>query len=156
MEQGRIVIKRAMHLLEKMDRSEKGLREKLEKSDYSSEHIDAAIEYVKSYGYIDDAKFALNYLRYRRETKSKKVLEQELYQKGIAKDIIREAFLELEEETPIKEKELVRKHVLKKYRSGQELDEKDYRRLQGYLARRGFSWEDVTIVLSEEKIIRKT
>ena len=46
--------KRAMHLLEKMDRSEKQLRGKLAENGYPQEAVDAAISYVASYHYLDD------------------------------------------------------------------------------------------------------
>ena len=39
---------RALHLLEYMDRTEKGLRQKLEQSGYPTEVVDEAIRYVKS------------------------------------------------------------------------------------------------------------
>ena len=45
---------RAMHLLEAMDRTEEGLREKLRQGLYPAEAVEEAIEYVNSFGYIDD------------------------------------------------------------------------------------------------------
>ena len=44
---------RAMHLLEDMDRSESALREKLRQGLYPPEAVEAAISYVKSFGYLD-------------------------------------------------------------------------------------------------------
>ena len=48
---------RAMHLLEDMDRSESALREKLRQGLYPPEAVEAAISYVKSFGYLDDARY---------------------------------------------------------------------------------------------------
>ena len=45
---------RAIHLLEYRDRTEKDMRRKLQQGDYPPEVIDKTIEYLKSYGYIDD------------------------------------------------------------------------------------------------------
>ena len=51
---GKRAKKRAMHILEQMDRTEHQLREKLAKGEYPQECIDSAVEYVKKYRYLDD------------------------------------------------------------------------------------------------------
>ena len=56
---------RAMHLLEDMDRTESALREKLRQGLYPSDVTEAAIEYVKSFGYLDDVRYAENFVRSR-------------------------------------------------------------------------------------------
>ncbi|MFR3035804.1 MAG: RecX family transcriptional regulator [Blautia hydrogenotrophica] len=48
--------------------------------------VDEAIGYVKSYGYVDDQRYARNYLAYRLQTKSRQKLFQELYQRGFLPD----------------------------------------------------------------------
>ena len=63
---------RAMHLLEDMDRTESALREKLRQGLYPSDVTEAAIEYVKSFGYLDDVRYAENFVRSRQNVKSKK------------------------------------------------------------------------------------
>ena len=49
---GKRAKKRAMHLLEKMDRTESDLREKLRMNGYPQELVDEAVDYVKRYHYI--------------------------------------------------------------------------------------------------------
>ncbi len=143
---------RAMHLLERRDRTEKGLREKLKQSEYPEEMIENAIQYVKSYGYIDDRRYAANYIRYRIDDKSRQQLLQSLYQKGIDRETFQAAWEEVAAEEQPDERRLIRKLVQKKCRDQKQLSEKEYRRLQAYLARRGFSWENVASVLEEEEI----
>ena len=46
--------KKAMKLLEHMDRTEKGLRDRLHQAGFGQDAIEAAMAYVESYGYIDD------------------------------------------------------------------------------------------------------
>lgn len=146
------IIRRAMHLLEDMDRTEKGLREKLAKSKYPPEMIDHAIEYVKSYGYIDDKRYACNYIRYRLDSKSKQQLYQALYRKGINKMVFQEAWEEVTQLEEPDERQLIRKLLDKKCKGQTQLSEKEYRRVQGFLARRGFGWEDVSSVMREKGI----
>ena len=57
---GKRAKKRAMHLLEKMDRTEQELRRKLLESEYPEDLTEEAIAYVKSFHYIDDARYADN------------------------------------------------------------------------------------------------
>ena len=142
---------RAMHLLEHADRTESGLRRKLE-ANYPEEVVDEAIEYVKSYGYIDDRRYAENFIRYRFQTKSRLQIFQDLQKKGVARDVITEAWEAVEAVEEMDERELIRGLLLKKYPSGSRLDEGQMRRLQGFLARRGFSWQDISAVLSQEDI----
>ena len=61
---GKRAKKRAMHLLEKMDRTESNLREKLRMNGYPQELVDEAVDYVKRYHYIDDRRYAENYVRF--------------------------------------------------------------------------------------------
>ena len=54
--------RKAMQLLEHMDRTEKGLRDRLGQNGFSQTAIEAAMEYVKSYGYINDERYARTYI----------------------------------------------------------------------------------------------
>ena len=57
-------IKRAMNLLQKKSFAEGELVRKLSDGGYPDEVIDKAIEYVRSFGYIDDVRYASDYIRY--------------------------------------------------------------------------------------------
>ena len=72
---------RAMHLLEDMDRSESALREKLRQGLYPPEAVEAAISYVKSFGYLDDARYAENFVQSRKASKSRREILYQLCQK---------------------------------------------------------------------------
>ena len=67
--------RRALHILERSDRTEQELRDKLAKN-YLPEVVDAAVEYVKSYHYIDDHRYAVNYLNSRGKVRSSRQVEQ--------------------------------------------------------------------------------
>lgn len=140
---------KAMRLLEHMDRTEKGLEEKLRQADFSDEAVSDAISYVKSFGYINDRHYAEVYIRGRIHTRSQKQIFQELMKKGIDREMIRDAWEAVAELEEPDEREMIRSEILKKYSPGEELDEKSMRRLQGYFARRGFRFEDVTSELAK-------
>ena len=64
---GKRAVKRAMHLLERQDRTEHALREKLTQNAYPSEAVEDAISYVKRLHYLDDERFARNFIQIRQE-----------------------------------------------------------------------------------------
>ena len=137
---GKRAKKRAMHLLEKTDRTEKNLRDKLKQNGYPEELIDMAVNYVKEYHYIDDLRYAKNYVRYRQQQKSAGRLKLDLMQRGVAKDLIEEA---LEEEFLQNEFAMIRQILEKKgYRSGTQ-DKGEQRRMYQYLLRRGYKNNDI-------------
>ena len=132
--------KRALHLLERMDRTEHQLREKLRASEYQEEVIEEAIEYVKSFHYLDDERYAETFTRYKKEGMSRQQIKQKLLQKGISRDIIDNA---IEEEYDTDEAMHIRNLLLKKHFSYGEADEGEFRRVYSYLLRRGFRSSDI-------------
>lgn len=143
---------RAIHLLEYRDRTEKDMRRKLQQGDYPLEVIDKTIEYLKSYGYIDDKRYAGRYLSMRLGGKGRRRLFMELQQKGVDPSLAQEAWMEICQEEDINERAAIRRLIEKKVGERTRLPRKEYQRLLNYLARRGFSWEDISAELEENGI----
>lgn len=146
---------RAMNILQKQDKTEKELRDKLREGLYPERVIDAAIAYVKSYSYIDDERFARNYVSYRLQSKSKRLLERELRQKGVPADIIENVLEELTNTKGFDEDVLIVRMAEKKCGSPLEEklpaadDRKSWEKLYRYLIGKGFEYEKVKRVLSQ-------
>ncbi len=137
---------RALHILERSDRTEQELRAKLERN-YRVEAVEDAISYVKQYHYLDDRRYAVNYLNSRGRVKSRRQVEQELlYKKGISKEILEEARTEAE---PQDEREQIRRWMEKKQIHPETADPNELRRFYLFLMRRGFRSEDI---LSELRV----
>lgn len=137
---------RALHILERSDRTEQELRAKLERN-YRAEAVEDAISYVKQYHYLDDRRYAVNYLNSRGRVKSRRQVEQELlYKKGISKEILEEARTEAE---PQDEREQIRRWMEKKQIHPETADSNELRRFYLFLMRRGFRSEDI---LSELRV----
>lgn len=137
---GKRAKKRAMHILEQMDRTEHQLREKLAKGEYPQECIDSAVEYVKKYRYLDDERFASSYVRYHQEKLSRQQLSVKLSQKGVSKDIIAEA-LEMEYEADDSEK--IRNLLSKRHFDPDNTDRQENNKIYQYILRRGFKSSDI-------------
>ena len=85
---------RAMHLLNDMWRTEAQLREKLTRNEYPADIVEAAISYVKSFGYINDYEYARSFIESRKERKSRREIYMQLVGKGVPRELIDEAFEE--------------------------------------------------------------
>lgn len=139
---------RAMHILERTDKTEAQLRKKLEESEYPKEAVESAIAYVISYGYLDDRRYAEHYIEWKKQGKGKARLKMELAQKGISREIIEEVL----ESTDFGEtREIIRQIILKKRKTNIPMNEKEKQRLYGFLMRKGFSSSDILAVMREEE-----
>ena len=73
-------------------RTEKEIRDFLEKAGYATDEIAEAVADLKSFGYIDDARFCEEYFRYaKQKAKADARIIRELSQKGIASEFARNA-----------------------------------------------------------------
>ena len=128
----------AVSLLARRDHSEKELMNKLHQKGYD-EGAEAALEKLRRGGYVSDERFARLYTRELQTLKKygKKRIEQELYRKGIDRDIIREVL----DETDFDENELV-SLIERKY--GRYLsDEKGVQKTVNGLLRMGYSYSEI-------------
>lgn len=136
--------KRGMNLLKSMDRTEADVRRKLSEGGYPADAIDVAIEYLKSYHYIDDSRYASEYIRFKSSSMSRKQIIAKLTEKGVSQSVVSEAFCKYEEENgdsgDNNERELIRKLIIKRFPTGvSNIDYNSRQRLFAYLYGKGFS-----------------
>ena len=143
--------KKALALLEIRDRTTKELRERLLRCGYSREEAEDALRYAASLGYVDDLRYAENYILWRKDEKSQKKIFTDLYTKGISRETMEQAWEEAAGDDH-EESSMIEKEILKKYPAGSSLTPKQMRSLQGSLARKGFRYEDITDALSRCEI----
>lgn len=130
---------RSMNLLQSKDYTRKQLEDKLVQGEYPAECISEAIAYVESYGYIDDRRYARDFIEYNLQNKSKKRIETDLMRKGIAKDVIHEAFESLED-LGVEQDELgmVCELLNKKNYCANTATQQEQQKMYGFLYRKGF------------------
>jgi regulatory protein len=135
---------RAMNLLQKKDYTEKQLRDKLSEGFYPGDIIDDAIHYVKAYHYLDDERYARDYITYHMSIRSRNRIIQDLTGKGISKDIFMPIVEELyvEEDSDV-ELDQIRKLLAKKHYDPEETDFKEKQKIMAFLMRRGFQMSDI-------------
>ncbi len=143
-------ILRAMNLLKNRDYTEMSLRRKLKEGLYTDEVIERAIGYVKSYGYIDDCRYARNYIRNNVKLRSRKEICMKLLEKGINSEIIDLAFEEEnDDDTGEGETELMKRLLMKKCRSTDATDPAGRRKILSYMYAKGFSTDKTERLLDE-------
>ena len=133
-------VKRALHLLEQTDRTEKQLREKLALSDYPSCCIEEAVSRMKEYRYLDDYRYACHYICCAEEKESRRRMGQKLMQRGISQDVIEQA---LEANCSACEQDKIRELLFKRRFDPEQADEKEFQRTYRFLLGRGFQSRDI-------------
>lgn len=133
----------AVNLLSFRPRSEHELRIRLRKKGYEDNWIDASLEKLRNYKYVDDQQFARMYTLDRINIKKlgQRAIKQELRMKGINKEIIDDVVEDLCEED--KELEQAIELIEKKVRnlSSKEDYYKQRQKLLQHLVRKGYSFD---------------
>ncbi len=125
---------KALAILKLTDRTEQELICKLRQAEYTNFIISQVLTYIKNYHYIDDARYAVNYVRTRKAVKSKRQIYGELIQKGIEKENIDQAFCEEYDD----EEDAIQKAIRKKTKSVGDMTEEEKVKLAASLYRKGF------------------
>ena len=137
-----------MNLLTKRTYTTAQLRRKLEEGFYSEGVIEQALEYVASFHYTDDLRYATDYIDYRRSTMGRRRIEQELYRKGISQQTVEQAWLQCIESDGEEDESAVIKQLLrKKGYCFESADIGEKRRMFAFLVRKGFCTEQISKVL---------
>ncbi|HAD82936.1 MAG: hypothetical protein A2509_11395 [Candidatus Edwardsbacteria bacterium RIFOXYD12_FULL_50_11] len=140
----------ALRLLEMRGRSVKDVRDKLKVKGVSPGDIDLVIDDLLSLGLLDDEKFARDWIENRQHFRPTGVvrLRQELFAKGIDREIVDQAIREYKSNSDEFPAALdLARRKLKLYRKLDVAAAK--RRLVGFLARRGYETSIVSKVLKE-------
>lgn len=145
---GKRATMRAMNLLKAKDYSERELADKLKASYYPSTAIDKALEYVKSYGYVDDNRYAANYVAFKAGSRSRHQIVGFLQQKGISSDIIQRVCEEYYGDSSDAEYEVLLEQMSKKLsRYDEEPDYETRQKIKAYFYRKGFNAELISKTL---------
>ena len=139
---------KALNLLKFRDRTEAELLRRLTEEGYPQLIIQRVISYVMDYGYLNDERYASNYIKLRKSSKSRLVLMAELTAKGISKELINQVFAtEYEEQEEDPEQTAILKAIHKKTQDPSTLNREEKQKLMSYLYPKGFSTEKINKAL---------
>ncbi|NIM99982.1 MAG: RecX family transcriptional regulator [candidate division Zixibacteria bacterium] len=130
----------ALKFLSFRRRTEKEVRDKLKKRGFDNGTIRRTIENLKDYDLINDVEFATAWVNERlaHKPRGKKLLRQELWKKGIKREIIDQVTEELCKDEDKAASELLEK-IKRRYRHLE--PQVARRRMLSLLLRRGFSYD---------------
>lgn len=139
----RLVFQRAGKLLAAKQRSVEELRERLlEGRGATKANVEAVIERLREYGYLDDARYAQSYasLRVQQRPIGRQRLQRDLWLKKIDKKTADAALDEVFAVTP--EAEMIDRAIEKRVRlRGKPKNRAEARKLFDHLLRQGFAFE---------------
>lgn len=141
-----VAYQRALNLLNHRPRTEKEIRDRLAGKDFTTVQIDQVLERLKRANLIQDADFAKTWVENRIEfhPRSKRLMQYELKNKGIAEEYIDNALENSATDTEL----AYRAAIQYAHRLTRDDWEIFRRRLSGYLVRRGFSYGLVAPIVS--------
>lgn len=142
---------RAMNLLKNREYTTAQLRDKLRQGGYPEKIIEEALEYVASFHYTDDQRYAAQYINCHGENRSRRRIESDLLGKGIDRETIRKAWDAWEEQGGVyDEQEMMRRLLEKRGYDPDAADSAARQKQAAFLMRKGFSGESIRRVLSAD------
>lgn len=135
-------------LLSYRQRSEKEIRDKLIEKEYMDHQIEYAINYCKDRNYINDYEFASAFTRDKINLNKYGPIKikYDLLNKGVSEEIVNSVLDENLDNEYNQALEVAKKQV-QRYKKDDKY--KKYRKLGGYLNRRGFTYDTINSVLNE-------
>jgi len=139
---------RCMNLLKERSYTYRQLYQKLLSGGCSEDIAEAALDYVSSYGYVDDDRYARDYIFDQHDKKSRRQIEEVLLRRGISREQIRAAFEQTEQlGDGVNEEALARQLLAKKHYTAASADYKERQRAAAYLYRKGICMDVIRGVL---------
>lgn len=135
---------RAMNLLKSREYTVAQLRSKLQQGCYPEPVIEEALTYVASFHYTDDFRYAMDYITYQEQDRSRRRIELDLQKKGISAEVIEQAWNEWQEQGGRQnEQAQIQKLLAKKHFDPEQADYKELQKIFAYLVRKGYSSEQI-------------
>ena len=117
-------------------KTEKQMRDFLEKKGYVGAVIEYVMERMRYYGYVDDTEYCSAYIR-GISGKSKRAIQAELYKRGADKSAVEEALKDYSDDAD----EIF--NLLKKYMRGKEHTKENVYKAYRYLVSKGYEYDAV-------------
>lgn len=141
----------ALRLLNFKMRTEKEVERKMKEKEYADDIIENTIYYLKEYKYLDDEDYARKFIKDKSSLSKmgKERIKRELYMRGVDPEITKREIEEIID--PDEEYETAMEMAIKKANSTYKNDEPNalYRKLGGFLQRKGYSMDIVMKILKE-------
>ena len=136
-------VERVVRLLKEKDYTEAELMRKLRLSYCPEECARQAVRWASERHYVDDRRYAENYIRWHAEGKSRRRILLDLQEKGVPREVAEE----LLESAPPDEEAQILKELKKRHFDPETADLKERKRTAAFLMRKGYSWAQIESAL---------
>lgn len=135
---------RAMNLLQRRSYTVDQLKDKLAMGGYPGVIVEEAIEYVASFNYVNDERYACDFIECNKEKKSKRRIFQDLAARGISGELAQAAWEQTAgEDAGELEKEQILHWIQKKNFDSRAASPKEKQKMMAFLYRKGFSADNI-------------
>jgi len=142
---------RAMNLLKSRTYTTAQLRIKLQQGGYPETVIGEALEYVASFHYTDDLRYAVDFITDNEHRKSRFRIEQDLRGKGIPAEVIEQAWQKWQANGGTQDEDAMIEALLRKKNYDPErTDIKEQQKVYAFLMRKGFSGEKISRAMRKD------
>ncbi len=143
----------ALNFISFKPRTKSQIIQKLEKEKFSQKIIDNVISFLEDFGYLDDFKYAKDYVNYAIHSKkqSKRKIQNDLFSKGIGKDIIEQVLKEVDTDESEFENALILAKKRMKILSQSNKKKNILQNIGQFLFRKGFDWDTISRILEQLK-----
>lgn len=124
-------------------KTEKQMRDFLQKKGYLSAVVEYVIEKLHSYNFLNDGEYAESYVESAAKRKGGRLIRMELREKGVSDEKIDNALGGLDEEREIQ----TAREILQKYMRGKTSDIETLQKAFRYLMGKGFDYEIIKSAL---------
>lgn len=139
----------ALKIIERSYKTEKEVIEKLQMKGYEQNHIEASIEFLKEYKFLNDDYYAEAFIKDKLNSKGSQRIKQDLIKKGIPRDKIEEKLEGIDKSA---EKITARVLANKKLRIIQKSENDTYKisgKLYRFLISKGYTYDVVKEVVKD-------
>lgn len=140
-------------IVERSYKTEKQVYDKLCEKGYEKESVENTIELLKGYNFIDDSRYVKAYIKEKLKKEGINKIKYDLIRKGVSEEIITEKLVEVDSNLQMDRLMEIAKAKYENLLKRETDKYKLYSKLGSFLARRGYSMEQIKEVLN--KIIKK-
>jgi|AntRauTorcE11897_2_1112592.scaffolds.fasta_scaffold00019_104 regulatory protein len=140
-----VAFSKVLNLISKREKTSHQVNTYLKDKGYTQKTIDYVVNKLKEYGYINDEKFAQNFMNAQANTKGIRKIKQQLMLKGIDDKIIKQILANMPEQSSQIE------NLTNKYMNNKENNQKNRSKLYAYLLRRGFTYDQIEPYINNYK-----
>ena len=137
---------KALNLIKHSDKTEKEIYNRLKEEYYNDDIIERTITYLKEYNYLNDERYATNYINLRKDKESKLAIKSKLLNKGINKAVL-EKIIEREYEISDEDRDpeilAIKKILSKKCDNTTKLSYEEKLKSIRMLERKGFNLDKI-------------